>query len=317
MKSNTIFISIASYCDSQLSVTVQDALSKAKYPNRLRFGIVEQREASKRVVFTKEQRQTIRYLGVDPVESRGACWARAVAMSMYCGEDWFFQIDSHMVFEKDWDEWFINESIRCLKFSDKPVISSYPSLYTLENGQPKTVTEKGVRAHIILKIFNRTDFNPSNYTILCEAVLLDTTDPVFGFHMGCNCIFASGKFVEEIPYDPQFYFEGEEQAMALRAYTHGWDILHVANMPIYHLQERSTRDAHWEGNLDENRGDNSWWVLKDQAIKRLAQLVNGEDIGVFSLGTKRSVEDYASFCGIDYFNATLNEKAFCGPWSNL
>jgi len=314
MKSNTIFISIASYCDEQLATTVQDAVNKAKYPDRLRFGIVEQREASKRVVFTKEQRNTIRYLGVDPVESRGACWARSVAMSMYCGEDWFFQIDSHMWFEQDWDEWFIDESIKCLKFSDKPIISSYPMLYIIENGQPITFPENGVKAQIVHKTFDKNKFSANDYTLMFEGVYLNTLRPVFGFHMGCGCVFVSGKFVNEIPYDPQFYFEGEEQALALRAYTHGWDILHVANMPIYHLQNRQGRDSHWEGNVDEERGDNRWMILKMQAIKRLTQLVSGEDIGIYSLGTKRSLDDYAKFCGIDYTSATLNEKAFRGPW---
>jgi hypothetical protein len=314
MKSNTIFISIASYCDSQLTATIQHALDKAKYPDRLRFGVVEQRELSKRIVLTKEQRNTIRYLGVDPVESRGACWARAIAMSMYCGEDWFFQLDSHMFFEQDWDEWFIDESIKCLKFSDKPIISSYPMLYLLEDGQPKTFPENGVKVHTILKTVHKDNFNKNDYTLGFEGLLLNTLHPVFGFHIAAGCMFTSGKFVNEIPYDPQFYFEGEEQALALRAYTHGWDVLHVANMPIYHLQERSTRDAHWEGNVNEERGDNNWWALKGQSIKRLTQLINGEDIGIYSLGTKRSVNDYAKFCGIDYATATLNEKAFRGPW---
>jgi hypothetical protein len=321
MNSETIFISIASYCDSQLTATIQGALDKAKHPNRLRFGVVEQREVGKRIALTPEQRKTIRYLGVDPIESRGACWARAVAMSMYCNEDWFFQIDSHMVFEQDWDDWFINKSKECLKISNKPIISSYPKSYTLDNGQPKINKEHGVKIQVLLSNFNRADFNPSNYTLGFECRLVNTTKTLFGFHVGAGCLFASGKFVNEIPYDPQFYFEGEEQAIALRAYTHGWDVLHVANMPIYHLFERHTRDAHWEGDADASRGDNQWLALKQQAINRLTQLVTGKNIGIYSLGTERSIADYAEFCGIDYASATLGQKAFLGlgnkHWSIL
>ena len=313
MKSNTIFISIAAYCDEPLAATVQDALNKAKYPDKLRFGIVEQRELSKRLVLTKEQRKTIRYTGIDPVESRGLNWARACCMALYCGEDWFFQIDAHMVFEQDWDEWFVNKAIECLEFSNKPIISSYPKSYTLVNGQPKIHPEQGVKAHVIRPMVDAANFKPDNYTLAFEAILINTVYPLPGFHMGCGCMFTSGRFVYEMPYDPQFYFEGEEQALAVKAYTHGWDILHVPNMPIYHLYARETRLSHWEGNADAERGDN-WWVLKEQAIKRLTQLVSGEDLGIYSLGTKRSLKDYADFCGIDYTTATLNEKAFRGPW---
>jgi hypothetical protein len=321
MKSDTIFISIASYRDGQLTATVQDAINKAKYPDRLRFGIVEQREASKRLALSVNQKKTMRYLGVDPVDSRGACWARAVAMSMYCDEDWFFQIDSHMLFEQDWDQWFIEESSKCLKVSDKPIISSYPKGYTLEDGKPKFDYENGVKVNVILKNFDRASFNPSNYTLSFEGVFLSTKNSLLGFHVGAGCLFAPGKFVNEIPYDPQFYFDGEEQAIALRAYTHGWDIFHVPNMPIYHLYKKHNRDSHWEGDVDEGRGDNNWQALKQRAIKRLAQLVSGENIGIYSLGTKRSVSDYANFCGIDYTSATLSEKAFAGLgdkyWNNF
>jgi len=316
MKQNTIFIGIASYCDEQLTATIHDAISKAKYPDKLRFGIVEQRELEKRLVLSKEQRKIIRYLGVDPVESRGLNWARAAVMSMYCGEDWFFQMDSHMVFEQDWDEWFVNKAIECLKFSEKPIITSYPKSYTLEDGQPKIHNEYGVKAHVLHGTVNKNNFNADNFTLVFEAIRLNTGHPVFGFHMGCGCLFTAGKFVYEIPYDPQFYFEGEEQAMALRAYTHGWDVLHVPNMPIYHLYARETRVSHWEGDADAERGDN-WWDLKAQAIRRLTQLVSKEDIGIYSLGTKRSLADYAKFCGINYETNTLDEKAWRGPWMQV
>jgi hypothetical protein len=37
-----IFLQIASYRDKELNSTIQSALSKAKYPNNINFGIVEQ-----------------------------------------------------------------------------------------------------------------------------------------------------------------------------------------------------------------------------------------------------------------------------------
>ena len=37
-------------------------------------------------------------------------------------------------------------------------------------------------------------------------------------------IFTYGKIVEEIPYDPEISFFGEEICFAVRAWTRGWDI---------------------------------------------------------------------------------------------
>jgi hypothetical protein len=313
MKQNTIFISIASYCDSQLSATVQSAIQLAKYPDKLVFGIVEQQDIDKRLPLTADQRKNIRYLGVDPIESRGVCWARAVAMSLYCDEDWFFQIDSHMIFEQDWDEWFVNKAVECQRFSKKPIITGYPKSFSLVDGKPKKIMESGVKAVVVHRTANKEEFSPENYNLSFEGVRLHTSKPVLGFHIAGGCLFADGKFVYEIPYDPQLYFTGEEQAMALRAYTKGWDIVHVADMPIYHLWARTTRVAHWEGNANIERGE-KWWVLADNSRKRLAKLVAGEDIGPYSVGTNRTIKDYANFCGLDYTTNSIEEKALRGPW---
>lgn len=311
---DTIFISIAAYCDERLTHTVEDALAKAKYPDRLRFGIVEQQETDKRLNLEKLNNKNIRYLGVDPVESRGACWARAVVMTLYCNEDWYFQIDSHMVFEQNWDEWFVNEINRCSKFSKKPIISGYPRNYKLIDGQIVLPTERGVQVNILHpEAPFEIVFNPSNYTLHFMAATLDTNETLYGFHIGGNCVFAAGTFVNEIPYDFRFYFEGEEQALALRAYTHGWDILHVPNMPIYHLQDRETRTSHWDGEPNKKRKE-PWWDLKTQAIQQLTKMVKDKSLGAYFLGTERTLADYAEFCGLDYENNVIGEKARRGPW---
>jgi hypothetical protein len=311
---DTIFISIASYCDTQLTTTVADCIAKAKYPDRLRFGIMEQEVPEKRFVIPPEYKKIIRYTGVMPAESRGLCWARALGMAMYYGEDWFFSIDAHMVFEQNWDEFYIRKAQECMKFSNKPIITSYPCLYRLVDGKPVLDIERGVKAHVInFDCPFEIVFNPSNYTILAKAITVDTDEILPGFGMACGCIFTLGKYVYEIPYDPQFYFEGEEQAMALRAYTHGWDIFHVPNMPIYHLMERETRTSHWDGEPDKQRPEH-WWEFKTRAMERLTQLVKYEDLGVYSLGTKRTLKEYAEFCGLDYENNVIGEKARRGPW---
>ena len=56
-----------------------------------------------------------------------------------------------------------------------------------------------------------------------EGVGVEVDTPVAGFHVAGGCVFAPGRIVNEIPYDPLLYFHGEEQALALRAWTRGWD----------------------------------------------------------------------------------------------
>ena len=78
-------------------------------------------------------------------------------------------------------------------------------------------------------------FEPDHPVLGFEAHPVDRDEPVPGFHVGAGCLFAPGQFVQAFPYDPYFYFHGEEQALAARIFTHGWDIFHVPGQPVYHL----------------------------------------------------------------------------------
>ena len=46
----------------------------------------------------------IHYEHIDPIISKGPCWARTDCRVFIKDEDYFFQIDSHTQFDKDWDE---------------------------------------------------------------------------------------------------------------------------------------------------------------------------------------------------------------------
>ena len=315
----TIFISIASYCDSLLSFTIKEALSKATFPERLRFGVVEQQIVEDRLHIEEHLVDVIRYVGISPKESRGACWARAIAMSLYDDEDFFFQIDSHMLFDKGWDVRFINDIYKVLEISSKPIISSYPSGFEMQGNTPvRTPLTVGVLAHTVPAAFA---FEKDHLVLCHQAAITDTKEILNGFHLGAGCLFTLGLFVYEIPYDPFFYFAGEEQALALRAYTHGWDIFHAPDMPIYHLydlgNENFYRKKHWAEEEDKKR-KTRWWDLDRKAKARFQKLIDRDkQMGAFGLGDERSVQDFANFCGIDYINKTVGQKARTGPWIDL
>jgi hypothetical protein len=122
-----------------------------------------------------------------------------------------------------------------------------------------------------------------------------------------------------VPYDPCAYFTGEEQALALRAFTRGWDIFHPPNLPVYHLYDTGdgsvVRTKHWDEAADKDRAVR-WWERDKQAKTRFQQLVDSRPMGIYGAGRRRSVEDYAAFCGVDYKTKTLTETARVGPWAN-
>lgn len=307
MRAETIFVSIASYQDDMLKLTIEDALAKAKYPERLKFGVVEQRDQRRRISPDVHARKQIRYVGVDPEDSRGVCWARNVCMSLYQNEDWFFQIDSHMLFDPHWDEWYIKQCKQLEEVCNKPIISGYPKSFILEKNMPVRDSNFGLMACLIPE---GTKFVDDALIILFKgAKLLKVKVPVKAWHPAAGCVFARGNLINEIPYDSQIYFEGEEQTFALRSFTHGWDIFHLPDMPMYHYFARDKRTSHWDCKADKKRHEN-WAALKINSLTRVKQILSGKQQGIYGVGAKRTIKEYAEFCGIDYEKETINLETY-------
>ena len=308
---NRIFVSIASYRDPLLLQTIREAIRNADAPKNLIFGIVEQELEDRRLTLSKVTSQNIRYIGVDPKDSRGACWARSMAMSMYQGEDWFFQIDSHMLFEASWDTHYIRNIAHCYQRSSKPMLTGYPSSFTMVDGRPvKGPFHTGTTTTTVNK---EIGFGETGHllTMLAHENGRESASPAM--HISGANVFASGRIVEEVPYDPQLYFMGEEQSFSLRAYTHGWDMWHTPGMMLYHLyaaeENRDIRVQHWEETVDTQRLQ-PWKTLDDHSQNRLSEIVTGKLSGAYGLGKARSLNDFKEFSGIDYVNKTLSPKAF-------
>ena len=312
----SIFISIASYQDPLLSSTIKSACNNASNEAELVFGICDQSSTPIDISSFSGQ-AIIHYDHVEPILSKGPCWARHRLQSFYQAENYFLQIDSHTQFEKDWDLALINQlnSIKGLSddaYFSKPIITSYPrgfEVINLENEEFKLDSIDDLVYSIAYRkdsmfmrdLFSRQIGRP-----------LKTDQPVHGYLLAAGCLFADGCFVKEVPYDPNYYFYGEEISMMLRAFTKGFSIFHTPNIPIFHLYnndpETSGRQLHWNPDEDKNR-ITKWHELEKQSIQRLTDLIEGNLEEFWSLGKVSTLDDYTNLSGLDYKNKkVLDEK---------
>ena len=305
----SIFISIASYQDPLLVSTIFGAYGNAKNKDDLIFSICDQSDAPININDLSFVNQ-VRYEHVDPVFAKGPCWARHRAQSFYQGEDYFLQIDSHTQFSPNWDILFQEAflEIESMGSSDnyfaKPIITSYPrsfqvidfdkGMFELNTGDPHTQ----VMTYREDSLFSRGSFSRQ------IGVPTKSAEITHAYLMAAGCIFTRGSFVDEIPYDPNYYFYGEELSMALRAFTHGFSFFHIPNVPLFHLYTDTSnvpRKLQWDPEDDKNRAI-KWHELEQKSLDRLDDLFAGNIEGSMGLGAERSLEDYAVISGIDLKN---------------
>ncbi len=310
----SIFISIAAFCDPYLIHTIQDAMNKAKHPNRLVFAVVDQNPSNRRQALQAlTPKPTLRYVNLHPIESKGVCWARSIAFSLYHNESYLLQIDSHMLFDQDWDEALIHQIEALRVRHPKPILTTYPYGFEFEDDKPVVKIAVSDKTTLVLRPHPDTPLGADTPTLRFRAEHVFVREPVMGSHIAGGFMFTLGRFVDEVPYDPHLYFHGEEQNLAVRAYTHGWDIFHPPYIPLYHLYKTPNtehKSHHWHPDWEKER-DINWVSLKAAADQRLTDLLyKRKHLGSYGLGTARSLEDFAYFSGIDYPNKRIRSRDY-------
>jgi hypothetical protein len=286
-----IFISLAAYRDPQLAPTVEDCLRKASAPERLRFGICRQGEAQDAALpFADDAR--FRVLEVNWRDSKGACWARAEIMKLWHGEEWFLQVDSHSRFGEGWDAKLIRSAKET--GSGKPIVSTYPCAFT--PGEREIL--QGSPLQMVFQEFTPEGIPQLRPGPMPPGIALEK--PLRARFLAAGFLFAPGRFVEEVPYDPELYFMGEESAMTVRAFTHGYDLFHPAEAIVWHDYIRADARKHWGDHADAEQVSTPWNKLDEASKQKVQRVLLGEDVGAFGLGRARTLSEYEAYAGISF-----------------
>ena len=301
-----IFISLAAYCDDMLEFTLKSAYNSAKNKENIFFGVVDQNyENQRELIKTLNFSEQIRYCHTFPDDTLGVSWARHLVFSLYDNEEYFLQVDSHTYFEENWDENLINQYEVLLKKSQKPIISTYPYGFSLDEYGEVIYKKPSGKSVLVLRPKEECTLSKDSFVLQFRAKHITSNEAITGCHIAAGFLFTKGSFIEEIPYDPYLYFHGEEQSLSLRAFTKGWDIYHPSWIPLYHLYKKantSYNTHHWNGEISKKR-DFEWTYLQKRAKDRLKKLINGKlNNSIYGLGSARTMQEYIDFSGIDYFN---------------
>ena len=303
-KNRKIFIQIASYRDPELINTLDDCIDKADKPENLVFGICWQHSDEDEWDNIDKYKDDKRFKIVDVnyKDSKGACWARNTLQQQYTNEEYTLQLDSHHRFIEGWD----TELIKMLKGLQKkghkkPLLTSYISSYNPENDPEGRVK--------VPWLMNFDRFIPEGAVFFLPATIpgwQDMTEPIPARFYSAHFAFSLGSFVKEVPHDPEYYFHGEEISIAVRSFTHGYDLFHPHKIIAWHEYTRKGRTKQWDD--DKTWGDrNTNSHLRNRKLFEMDGLEKDIDFGIYDFGTERTLEDYERYAGVNFKKRSVQE----------
>lgn len=297
MENEKIFVQIAAYRDPQLISTLKDCISNAKYPENLVFSISWQHNKEDKWDTLDEFKDDPRFKinDIDYKESKGACWARNLLQQQYDDEQYTLQLDSHHRFVENWDEEVIKMYNQLISLGyEKPLLTSYIPSFNPEN-------DPAERQQIPWKM-NFDRFIPEGAVFFLPATIDNYKEldaPIPSRFYSAHFAFTTGKFVKEVPHDPLYYFHGEEISIAVRAYTHGYDLFHPHKLIAWHEYTRKGRTKHWDDNV-EWATRNRECHLRNRKLFGMDGLPQDIDFGIYGFGDKRTLEDYERYAGLSF-----------------
>ena len=300
----TIFVSIASYRDSETYPTIQSLFSNAKYANRVKVGLVLQYDETQDASIWNQivaspwyQSNQIRCLRMDDRHALGPCYARSLCQSLFRDETFVMQTDSHMRFRPNWDEYLV-ETIEMLmaEQGEKVLLTAYPVGYQLPNKIPNES-----RGTVLVP----WKFDSNGMLRQRGRLLQPRDDPVPCYLYAAGFNFGPARMLQDVPYDQSLHhlFFGEEMSMAVRLYTHGYHLFAPSESVCYHLWSRDHRPT----TLKKEKQDPLLVAkVKEQSLAVVMNQLSGKfSTTVSGLGTVRTVAQFAEALRVDFGSRTL------------
>jgi hypothetical protein len=231
-------------------------------------------------------------------ESLGGCWARAEAMKLWSGEDWYLQLDSHHRFIDGWDELLLDQADRTR--SARPVISTLAPPYVRGQPTPEDTTPYVMRI---------VGFDERGM-ITCRASAVenwrDRVEPIRS-RMTCgHFLFAPACFICEVPHDPDVYGD-EEASVTLRAFTHGYDLFAPSVVTVFHDYSRVTRPNHYDDHVYDNGLEVAWHDRAGTSRGRTRAFLREPWFGPYGLGHERTLGEYEEYAGVSFRHQRLQD----------
>jgi len=333
---STILVLIAALRETRLKDTLVSMIKNATHPERIRFAIVQQNAPEDDDIISEYCRamgapvdldpntflptdpnhgcpylENIRVLRMRSSEARGPAYARALGNKLvdFEHDDFCMQIDAHTKVVKDWDVLLLEDWGKAE--NEYGVLTTYP---TNVHDLGKNTGNHWEMPHLCCATGRR------GIMVNCQAKAAANLEyPLLAPLWAAGLSFSKCHAEKVAPNDPNLkgVFAGEEYARGVRLWTHGYDFYSNSRPWIgtYYGGEKGGKSFHWKTDQINEAHERMATLVKapgsDRSPEALARLEP------YGLGTKRTLEQYIEFTGIDPRNGDTSQ-AKCAvvyvPW---
>lgn len=254
----SIFVSIPSLYDIELTYTALSAIENADNPNDITVGVA--------AFIDKNFYNDIRYKingfkniiidRYDPEENTGIGKARILAQQRYSGQDYVLQVDSHTHFEKGWDTRLISlwQGAREETGNERTLLTAYPSSYVRRDGS--VFIKSSIARYPVFQ--ERHDLPFYSFIPWGDFPLSEfpqkITKPFVPVSQICGCfVFSNYLFAENNGHYEEAKYLEEETIQAIGLYSLGFSMVFPnTDLPLYHyyyidLDDRKRQAGTWTG----------------------------------------------------------------------
>lgn len=296
-----IFVSIVSYRDPLLWDTIMSLLANKSGLCSLTIGVFEQIkfEDSLEVKHPEIANMPyIRYKRIDPEYSDGVGWARHINSLQLNDEDFYYQIDSHALFDMNWDRELIKDyQLAAKKYNNNKIVitTNCKNFHLDENGR---LVKEGENALIACQ--SKYYYFAREYLLGAHGEWVNATpDVTDAIHIFAGNMFTRSDWVREVGINPNMFFHGEEQYLTMASFASGYQLCHSREIHCYHYR-------------DSNNYITKPWiepVISQREIDSKKH-ASGRELKAFLMSLDDDIlEAYRKYSGVDYINRKIEKRA--------
>lgn len=226
-----IFLSIASYSDTQLSETIQSALDNVSDKDRVRIVVHDQNTKEEHQKLLEKEFTNTEFIFTEKDESKGVVWARNRIREKFDNEDFFLQVDSHTRFKKDWDLILLNsyDSIE----DEKVIITTYPNHFDYPDPDKKYL-ELDYNTPLKINRFLQEESDADNRQVAGNLPSLKDYETVKTKWAAAGFFFTTGSWLDEVEIPDNIKFNGEEDHLTFLSFLKGWNLYITPEAVVWH-----------------------------------------------------------------------------------